>query len=263
MTNRETTQNFTVQGTTARLVSPADGGLIGIASQNSRGFLDVTFGFPSGKTPDLDTIYDLDAEFSIDPATGHASASTATQAPVLLSQSGNTYTFRYFTLGSYTSGAVTVTLIAGQDRLHRRQPQRLDRPDRGHRAGDRQRRLHRHPLPADHRLRARRGLDHRCADAEFVLGGAGAGTAALSSTYAPLRLTSSNTFRYFLTGDFAAGEVTVAFLEDGLSVSDTSAGERRRRRRQPGDARSASRWWCSRASLAEPIAGRERRRRCR
>jgi hypothetical protein len=107
-------QKFALLGTTARLVSPADGGLIGLASQNSRGFLDVTFGFPSGKTPNLDTIYDLDAEFSIDPAAGHKITLDGSQAPVLLSQSGNTYTFRYFTLGAYTSGTVTATLIAGK-----------------------------------------------------------------------------------------------------------------------------------------------------
>ena len=35
------------------------------------------------------------------------------QAPVLLAHTGNTYTLRYFTLGSYSSGPVTITLIPG------------------------------------------------------------------------------------------------------------------------------------------------------
>ncbi|MBK8118783.1 MAG: hypothetical protein IPK39_05835 [Sulfuritalea sp.] len=40
---------------------------------------------------------------------------------------------------------------------------------------------------------------------------------SLSTTHAPLRLTSSNTFRYFFTGDFDAGEVTVAFLANQVA----------------------------------------------
>ena len=58
--NRATTQKFTVQGTMGSVTGPADGGLVGMASLNDRGFLDVTFGFPSGKTPDLGTLYDVD-----------------------------------------------------------------------------------------------------------------------------------------------------------------------------------------------------------
>ncbi|MBV5331798.1 hypothetical protein JZU69_05435, partial [bacterium] len=112
--NRETTQAFTVVGTTASVTGPADGGLIGLASQNNRGFLDVTFGFPSGKSLSLDTIYDLGAEFTIDSASGHTLQLDGTQAPVQIKQNGNTYTFRYFTLGTYTSGTVTVTLLAGR-----------------------------------------------------------------------------------------------------------------------------------------------------
>ncbi|MBK8118784.1 MAG: hypothetical protein IPK39_05840 [Sulfuritalea sp.] len=120
--NRATTQSFTVQGTTVHVAGPADGGLIGMASLNNRGFLDVTFGFPSGKTPDLDSIYDirtvdslgvedLGAEFTIDSSTGHSITLDATQAPVRLGETG--YTFRYFTLGKYTSGPVTLKLIPG------------------------------------------------------------------------------------------------------------------------------------------------------
>jgi hypothetical protein len=92
-----------------------------MASQNNRGFLDVTFGFPPAGRLDLDSIYDLDAEFSIDTATGHSIRLDGTQAPVLIPTTGNTYTFRYFTLGSYTSGPVTITLIAGAIGFDRRQ----------------------------------------------------------------------------------------------------------------------------------------------
>ncbi|MBT8438744.1 MAG: hypothetical protein KJO91_03385, partial [Gammaproteobacteria bacterium] len=110
--NRETSQNFTVTGTAANITGPTDGGLIGMASQNNRGFLDITFGFPAEQQPDLDSFYDLDAEFSIDESDGHNIQLDETQAPVLIAQNSNTYTFRYFTLGSYTSGDVIITLTA-------------------------------------------------------------------------------------------------------------------------------------------------------
>ena len=71
---------------------------------------------------------------------------------------------------------------------------------------------------------------------------------AVSTTYAPLRLTNSNTFRYFLTGDFAAGEVTVAFARGlgPVGPADTpraidSADAIGNLASRP----SASPWWCS------------------
>jgi hypothetical protein len=226
-TSRATTQSFTVQGTTAHVAGPADGGLVGMASLNNRGFLDVTFGFPAGKALDLDTIYDLDAEFSIDPSAGHSIRLDGSQAPILVSKSGNTYKFRYFTLGSYTSGPVTITLISGAigfadggkstatDTLSVAAPQTanvgyLD--------------IRYQPI-AGYVLDADSITDNDTdADAEFDLGGA-ASSVVLSTTYAPLRLTGSNTFRYFLTGDFATGEVVVSFLANTFYsvIADTSA----------------------------------------
>ena len=221
--NRETIQTFKLLGTTANVSGPAAGGLIGMAALNNRGFLDVTFGFPSGKTLDLDSIYDLDPEFSIDAATGHSIRLDGTQAPILLGQTGNTYTFRYFTLGSYTSGAVTITLIANAI---------------GFTDGSKQ-------TSTDTLVVANPSttnisyIDIRYtpvggavldADSitdpedEFTITGAGRGTVALSSTYGPWRLTNSNTYRYFLTGDFTSGEVTITLLLNSVAsvATDTA-----------------------------------------
>ena len=65
-TSREITQGFTVQGPTAAITGPQNGGSVGIASQNDRGFIDVTIGLPAGQTLDLDSVTDLDPEFIID-----------------------------------------------------------------------------------------------------------------------------------------------------------------------------------------------------
>ena len=55
---------------------------------------------------------------------------------------------------------------------------------------------------------------------EFVLGGAGLGTARLDASQAPTRLGSTLTFRYWLLGRFAAaGDVTVTYLPDSWSFS--------------------------------------------
>jgi hypothetical protein len=220
-TNRETHQGFSVIGTSANIAGPADGGLIGLASQNNRGFLDITFGFPAGRLPSLDSIYDLDAEFSIDTSTGHSIRLDGTQAPVLIPTTGNTYTFRYFTLGSYASGPVTITLIAGAIGF-----------EDGSVSTSADSMSVANPATAnvgymDVRYQPITGyvLDAESItdpEAEFILSGAGAGV-AISTEFAPIRLTGSNTFRYFLSGNFAAGAVTVAFQANTVHsvVADT------------------------------------------
>ena len=208
-------------GTIGSITGPQDGGAIGLASQNSRGFLDVTFGFLEGQTPDLASIYDLEPEFAINPATGGASYSIAldaTQAPVLLAHvdGSTTWTLRYWTTGSYTSGAVTVSLIAGSIRFQN-----------GALSTATDTLTIAAPASAnvgylDVNYQPVSGFELDVATivdpaAEFTLGGAGAGTGVTqSSTYAPLRLTNSNTFRYFLQGDFVAGEVTVDFAANSV-----------------------------------------------
>jgi hypothetical protein len=259
--NRATKQTFLLQGTTGRLVSPADGGLIGLASQNNRGFLDVTFGFPSGKTPNLDTFFDLDAEFSIDAAPGHTITLDGSQAPVLISQTSTTYTFRYFTLGSYTSGAVNANLIAGQIGFTdgsvstSSDPLAITAPATAN-VGY---------IDIGYQPTTGRVLD---ADAiiqnadQFTLGGAGAGV-TVSSAYDPIRLTNSNTFRYFLAGEFAAGEVTVAFALDKVFRSVRYPGRHRQRRRDRQSGFRGTLYGGGAQRVAgRADAGRERRRRC-
>ena len=217
--NRALTQRFTVTGTIGSITGPQDGGAIGLASQNSRGFLDVTFGFLEGQTPDLASIYDLEPEFAINPATGGASYSIAldaTQAPVLVAHvdGSTTWTFRYWTTGSYTSGAVTVSLIAGAIRF-----------TNGALSTATDTLTIAAPASAnvgylDVNYQPVSGFELDVATivdpaAEFTLGGAGAGVTQ-SSSYAPLRLTNSNTFRYFLQDDFVAGEVTVDFIANSV-----------------------------------------------
>jgi hypothetical protein len=57
--SRAMASSFTVQGATGSIQNPTDGGSIGILTQNNRGFIDVTFGFPG---LDLNSIFDLRME---------------------------------------------------------------------------------------------------------------------------------------------------------------------------------------------------------
>jgi hypothetical protein len=264
-TNRATTQTFTIQGTTGRVTGPADGGLVGMASLNSRGFLDVTFGFPSGKTLDLDSIYDLAPEFTLNAATGHAIRLDGTQAPVLLPATGNanTFTFRYFTLGSYTSGEVTLTLLAGAigftdgsvntstDTLQVAAPATanigyLD--------------IRYQPV-AGYVLDADSILD---AGNEFSIAGDGRGTVTFATIALPvIRLTNSNTFRYFLQGDFAAGDVSIEFgrntfqsaVADTANVLETGAVEGNLPTSVEAETAEGFTIVVLTATLADPVAG--------
>ena len=213
--NRRTVETFYVQGPTAALVDPASGGAIGVASINNRGFIDVTFGFLAGTELDLDTVYDLEPEFTIDPATGLELDDS--QAPVLVDDdpTDSIYTLRYFTLGTYAGGGITVTLIADSfgfadgtlststDPIVVADPTTANisyidvafTPNAGYELDE-------------------GSITDPTAEFSFV-GDAGhaASGVTFNTEHDPLRLTASSTFRYFLDGDFTAGKVTVAFTE--------------------------------------------------
>ena len=65
LTNVALTQSFTVQGPTAQIVNPNDGGEIVLGRLNNRGYLDVPITVGAGNTLDFDSITDLEAEFTI------------------------------------------------------------------------------------------------------------------------------------------------------------------------------------------------------
>jgi hypothetical protein len=209
--NRQIVETFTVEGPTGSIQGPQDGGSIGILSQNSRGFIDVTFGFPG---IDPESVFDLAAEFTIVAAAGHSLEVDNDQVPVLISQDAGSATFRYWTIGTYTSGTVTLALQA--DSIEDEEGS-IDTAGITLTVAD--------PTTAnlsyiDVRYRATEGnvldidsiLD---AEAEFGLYRDEAGNvdydAVMLSTEAPVQLTSSNTFRYFFSGDFTAATVWVVF----------------------------------------------------
>ena len=212
------TASFTVQGTIAAIAAPADGGSIGLAVLNKRGFIDVTIGLPAGQTLNLDSVFDSAAEFTIDAPAGGANYSLTLdndQVPVLLSQNGSSYVFRYWVIGSYTNGDVSVSFIANSFVTTVGAPNAAYGTNVANPATANIGYLDVAYQPVSgYELDADSITD---AANEFALGGTGKGSATLSTTHSPVRLTRSNTFRYFVDGDFAAGDVTVDFLPNTFS----------------------------------------------
>ena len=120
--NAQATKSLLVVGPEANLVAPADGGAIGLGSLNNRGFIDVSFLVPAGKTIDPATVLDVGSdskdtsadEFTLSVPAGSSVSLVHTQEPVLLDAATNT--FRYWVTGTYDTvagGQITVTFLPG------------------------------------------------------------------------------------------------------------------------------------------------------
>ena len=103
-----------MQQLTAAIASPGAGAMTGVQTINGQSFVDVTYTVPAYATGlDVSSVTDLTDEFTIAPVSSSAGtiALDDSQAPVLLSQSGSSYTFRYWTTGTMRSGNVQLTFI--------------------------------------------------------------------------------------------------------------------------------------------------------
>ncbi|HEX6130520.1 MAG TPA: hypothetical protein VF044_02260, partial [Actinomycetota bacterium] len=237
--NRAEQERFLVVGPTGDLVDPVDGGSTGLDSLNNRGYLDVAIVTPAGHTLDLASVTDLDPEFTIllGGAATTAIRLDATQAPVLLSQAGNTYTFRFWTIGTHTAGDVTLSFLT-------------ESAARGYALleadGDPVVNTATGPVAPvnftvggvatpnvsylDIRFTPTSGDEIDAASVEdagdeLLVTNENGSTVALLAA-APTRLPGTNVWRYYLAGSFAAGSVTVELLEGTFaSGAHTNLGE--------------------------------------
>ena len=248
-------ETFTVLGPTGTLGDPGDQASTGPQNLNGRGYLDVGITAPAGKTLDLATVYDEAAEFALKGAGGTALAGLqldAGQTPLLLRRTGNTWFFRYWTRGTYTSGPVTIDFTPGgygftdatvTDGAADTTPVDFTvggvaTPNIGWLD------VILAPTSAGQLVTA----TITDAEAEFSLSGTGVGTAALLGAAAPTRLGTSGTWRYYFTGDFRTGDVDVTF---GPGTFQSGAARRRPRRTSgTSPTRRRSSWSRSRPSSA-------------
>ncbi|MBN1192791.1 MAG: hypothetical protein JXA36_03745, partial [Coriobacteriia bacterium] len=108
------TETFTILELTADIAGPAPGGVISAEDLNNRGYFDVTYTVPEyADTLVIASVTDADPEFTVTVPGGKTLVLDTTQAPVLRMQSGKTYTFRYFYIGTAEAETITIALIGG------------------------------------------------------------------------------------------------------------------------------------------------------
>jgi hypothetical protein len=187
----------------ADLNGPRNGDIVGIGSVNNRGYIDVTYTVPSGNHLDADSVLDLAAEFNFNIDTLKPDS---TQAPVLINESNNT--FRYWLAGFgtpasaaflenswfYVNDTSAVETLNGAAAISS-----LDFSKTNSRYLD---------VIFNPSSGAELNFSTITGD-EFTLGGTGANGAVILGL--PTRLGETNTYRYFLTNSFVAGQVIVTF----------------------------------------------------
>ena len=216
--NIEQHASFTSQGPTADLIDPAAGTVVGAGELNSRGYIDVRFNTGT-KTLDASTVSDDGAEFTLHAGSFTGTFALTTQAPVQLDPTGDPNLWRYWTTGTVATGTPIIDFTDDSFGF-------TDGTLSGHVASQS---LTGAAATAvihylDVRLTAPTGdtIDAATVNGgEFVLSGAGAAGVSLSG--ATTRI-SSTTWRYYFTGAFVAGGVTVDFQANSFRSVDGVGG---------------------------------------
>ena len=219
--NAQASATFTVLGPTATLAGPASDSTTGANGLDTEGYIDVPFNVPVGSMLDTTTIANASAVFTISGATGFTV--DPTKAPVFISQTGNTVVYRYWTIGSYTSGTVEITFLNGGYGFVGGPPSTFLGPVAPvNFTVDGVATPNIHYIDVQLTPTAGDTLDVSSIDdttPEFTLSGSGVGTAQLLADATPTLLPGGSTFRYYLSGAFAPGEVDVDFIAGSFSSS--------------------------------------------
>ena len=146
--------------------------------------------------------------------------------------------FRYWVLGNFVSGTLTVTFLANSYRTTNSEGTSQGNtfvgtvnPDGFNVSANGQTVATPNIMYLDVVIRPAGGMELDLdaiadANAELVLDGSGRNTAALITGRAPTRLANSDIFRYFLVGSFGVGEVIVRLPEGTFqSVSEDEPGQ--------------------------------------
>ena len=106
--------SFTVMQLTATLVNPTPGTTPDADTLNDTGYIDVPITLPAYATSlDLASVESVTPKFTVtvDNSSDGTLTLSTTQAPLLISQSGDTYTFRFFYTGTFRAGPLTLDFI--------------------------------------------------------------------------------------------------------------------------------------------------------
>ena len=111
--NAASTLTFSVTGATPSVTDPGQGGAIDVNVLNGRGWIDVTFKVPAGRTIDLASLFDSAPEFTLSGAGLGSIVLDPSKAPTCLANpcvATSDVTLRYWLLGNFASKAGTVQL---------------------------------------------------------------------------------------------------------------------------------------------------------
>ena len=218
-------RTVTVAGPTGTVFNPSAGAGLDINLLNQRNWIDLMLPVAAGFALDEASIEDAASEIALSgPGLGTVTLD-AGQLPVVLN--ATTGSVRFFLSGVFAAGDVTVTFVSGSwgytggagAPAATAAPvsfQNLDATN------------NRTYFDVIYTATAGGVLDAATivdADAEFELGGAGAGVTPGAT---PVEIATDatgylRTYRYFMTGDFARGAVTVRFVAGGWSTSGGTA----------------------------------------
>jgi len=214
-----TTVDLPGENPEAALSGPYNEATVGIGTLNNRGYLDVRYIVGAGCTLDKDSILDLQSEF--DGATG-AGGSIITpdlsQRPVAPSEdlNANTYVFRYWINGNYESEDTVVLTFKDNSWFY------IDAS--GTQVGNvggtvtvlDYTTANVGYIDIKYRASKNNSLNESSItdlEQEFAINGTGKGSIQFKNA-APLKLPGTDIYRYYLTGDFIAGDISIVFSQN-------------------------------------------------
>ena len=202
---------------TPSLAGPRAGDLVGRTQINSRGYLDVRYTAGAGQRIDSASIADLGDEFTISPVGGGRIVLDRSQAPVLVDPANNVWRYWTITTGNVMSVSIddvenswVVTNLSTGSNIGNGGGQALASADAAVVLG------WLNSSYVDVLLSPTAGHDvvaGSVAGSDVTVTG-GPGVQAGS---APTRLTGTNIYRFYLTGDFAAGDASVTLAAGAWS----------------------------------------------
>jgi hypothetical protein len=215
--NAQQILKFNALGPTATLVDPLSNQNVSSVALNGEGYIDVPFTLASG-TLDPATIADPTGVFTISGAGATGWQIDTTKAPLLISQTGSTWVYRYWTVGAYTTGSVQITFASGSPFAGPVAPVNFTV------GGVATPNLHH----LDVQLTPTSGdtIDSSTVvdtQHEFEISGAGATGVQLVDAATPTLITG-NTWRYYVSGAFTAGKVDLAFGADTFRTNGAAVG---------------------------------------
>jgi hypothetical protein len=201
---------------TPTLAGPRTGDNVSLAEINERGFIDVPFTVPDGHRLDEASILDVQPEFDVSVTGGAAGDYVKldeTQPPLLID--ANTHTYRYWVRGRVSAGAtVSITYLEGKWATFDATGKSVGCAATSQTVANAVNTIGTGYLDVLLTPTANQQVDAVSVNGDEIMLPGGL---AVSNMFGPTRLTGTNIFRFYVTGEFALGPVTIDLPADKWS----------------------------------------------